>query len=91
MLSPVVTTRSGSSPARSLTQRIFFSCFGIRCRSDRCSTFSGAAPTGSTGTVTLRSVNQRTSMAAAYPTQAAPTAVTTAALFKVGRQAPETH
>src|SRR5882757_6594873 len=81
MLSPVLTTRSGSSAASSLTQRILRSWVGIRCRSDRCRTLIGSAPGGSTGTVNRRRVYQRTSIPAAYATQAAPTPATTAAVF----------
>src|SRR5258707_397213 len=43
MLSPVMTTRSGSSPARSATHCCLRRWPAVRCRSDRCSSRIGWA------------------------------------------------
>ncbi len=71
-LSPVSTTRSGRSDARSRTQSTLRCWPGVRCRSDRCRTRSGSWPCGSTGTVTSRSAYQRDSTSVPQATAAAP-------------------
>src|SRR3984957_9636607 len=58
MESPVLTTRSGASASSDLIHDISRWRPGVRCASEMCSTRSGAAPAGSTGTSWRRRANQ---------------------------------
>ena len=60
--SPVFTTRSGSSEASDLTNAMSRCLPGVRWMSEICSTRSGSAAGGSTGTSCSLSANQLRSM-----------------------------
>jgi hypothetical protein len=53
--SPVLITRSGFKSAKDLISAISVLRFGVKCRSEKCSTRIERWPAGRTGTVTSRS------------------------------------
>src|SRR4051794_7139943 len=74
MLSPVLTTRSGSRSASAATHAALRRWPGMRCRSLRWTTRNGRWPTGSTGTANRRTTKALRSTSDAYPKPTAPAA-----------------
>ncbi len=64
-LSPVLITKSGRSPASDWSQRCFLRWPLTMWMSETWRTRNGRIPGGSTGTVTRRSLKERTSIPAA--------------------------